>query len=310
MNHTPAPIAIRNHPYGWLLVSKWWDCHNRDQQFSVVFTGEPGKGKSSSAISLAMLMDRTRANVMRFTLDRIAFTSDEFFDLVNKSYPAGSAIVLDDAGLFAYSADAMTREGKEISKIFQSVRHKNLMIFITLPALSMLTKNVRLIAQNTAEVMGINWEKQQTIIKFLSAYPNPQTGEIIYKAPIKPVTSVDPYTGVKVVHKVKSPYIRLDKPPESAFKEYKRIKANRMKAFYAESKSRTKKILSAKKIPFEVAYEKTKKNLDEFLTRNGKVDPFKIMTQAHSLFGFSVSISRAERIARGINSELKEQREY
>ena len=103
------PKVIKKHSLGWLLGPIWARVHNKSQQFSVAFVGAPGSGKSSAALSLALLMDRDHKGNTRFGLDRIAFTSSEFFDLVNSNLPTGSAIILDDAGLFAYSADALTR---------------------------------------------------------------------------------------------------------------------------------------------------------------------------------------------------------
>lgn len=298
------PSFISMNPYGWLWKKKYRDMHDKDQQCSIVFCGEPGSGKTSCALTIAFILDRGTNNVPRFSVDRIAFSSKEFFNLIKQDFPKGSAIILDDAGLFALSGDALTKEVKEISKIFQSMRHKNYLIIVTLPVLTMLAKGLRQITQNYGEVVSIDRENEQNIVKFQLLQTNSRTGDIYGKSYIKIVKKIHPIYGIPIIHRVKEPFIRIDKPPKALYDEYDKIRKAKMNEFYASSEDRvfnSKGKLKANKPDIHGLIKLAKDNLRELCDVDSRISFNSVYLNWDIIkSGIKITQSEARLIAKGL----------
>lgn len=105
-----------------------WDC-------VCVMTGREGAGKSVLMQQCAYVVDPT------FTVDRIAFTPQQFMDLV-KNAEKYQAIIYDEA-YFGLSAEgAMTATNRVLKSMLTEVRQKNLFLGIVLPWIFDLSKYV------------------------------------------------------------------------------------------------------------------------------------------------------------------------
>ena len=106
---------------------------------NLVFVGDTGSGKSYAAISLAEQVDPN------FSADRIVFTTREFISLVNSDLPKGAVIIFDDAGLGIPAREWQRLSAKIFGKLFQGFRYKNLVSMITVPDISFIERQSRLL---------------------------------------------------------------------------------------------------------------------------------------------------------------------
>ena len=78
-----------------------------------------------------------------FNLNRnIAYTSTEVEPKM-KSAPAGTGLIIDEAGRLFYKRDAMTARTREGIKLFQQIRFRNLAVFANIPPFFSLDKEIR-----------------------------------------------------------------------------------------------------------------------------------------------------------------------
>lgn len=92
-------------------------------------------GKSAMAFQLAKYCDPT------FNIERIAFTPNEFIKLL-KDTPQYGSIVYDESRRGLSSRSSMSRTNKDITSMLAEVGQKNLFIFIVLPSIHDLDRNV------------------------------------------------------------------------------------------------------------------------------------------------------------------------
>ena len=223
MKQIKIPKTVSQHRQAWLWKPIYRRLHKYNKMYSGVFVGEPGSGKSYCALSLANLLDCGESGESRFSIDRVCFSASQFANLVSKKLPKGSAIIIDDAGLSLYSREAMTKIVRQISKIFQSMRYKNLLIFLTLPSLGSLDKGVRELVNGYFEPLDIDFEIEKVKCKYHRLQVNPKTGKMYYHRPSKIVRGFYndgyPKTSEQVIDS-----IWIDKPPEDLIEKYELAK--------------------------------------------------------------------------------------
>ena len=94
-------------------------------------------GKSFSALSIASIIDPN------FSVEKnVCFDPDKFLDLV-QTLPPGSVIIGDEFGTQMDSRSAMNKQNKALSHLFQTMRYKNHIVFLTVPDFGMVDKNAR-----------------------------------------------------------------------------------------------------------------------------------------------------------------------
>ena len=122
----------------WLIP--WIERRIRENRnANLVFVGDTGSGKSYSSISLAEQVDPN------FSADRIVFTTRDFVTLVNSDLPKGSVIIFDDAGLGIPAREWQRTSAKIFGKLFQGFRYKNLISMITVPDISFIERQSRML---------------------------------------------------------------------------------------------------------------------------------------------------------------------
>jgi len=136
------PEWVRKNPIESYV---WRKIHGKNKNFLVCFVGSPGSGKSYSAVKFAYDMDRAVDGSPRFDESRIVFKPSDYMRLVKKNLPAGSFIVFDEVGVGVNARDWYSQINKLISYTTQTFRYKNLGVCFTVPALSFLDKQIRLL---------------------------------------------------------------------------------------------------------------------------------------------------------------------
>ena len=112
---------------------------NQNRNANLVFVGDTGSGKSYSSISLAEKIDPG------FSAERIVFTTLDFLKLVNSNLPAGSVVIFDDAGLGIPAREWQATSAKIFGKLFQGFRYKNIVSMITVPNITFIERQSRML---------------------------------------------------------------------------------------------------------------------------------------------------------------------
>lgn len=102
----------------------------------LVHTGDPGSGKSYADLYMAEQLDPD------FGIDQVCFGRDDFLE-VFPELRKGQILLYEEAGAEFGARDAMTGQNKELSKILQVYRFKQIPTIFNLPHLSMLDRNGR-----------------------------------------------------------------------------------------------------------------------------------------------------------------------
>ena len=223
MKQIKIPKVVSKHRQAWLWKPVYNRLHKYNKMYSGVFVGEPGSGKSYCALALADLLDRGESGERRFSIDRVCFSASQFAALVAKKLPKGSAIIIDHAGLSLYNREAMTKVVRQISKVFQSMRYKNLLIFLTLPSLGSLDKGVRELVNGYFEPLEIDFDIEKVKCKYHRLQVNPKSGKIYYHRPAKIVRSFYNDGYPKMADKIIDD-IMIDKPPIDLIEKYEAAK--------------------------------------------------------------------------------------
>lgn len=151
--------------------------HEWDQNFMGVMVGETGKGKSYAALRLA------EALYPNFSIDDVAFTLQEFFQLVEEDRPEGSVIILDEAGVGASHRDWYDDAHQHLNYVLQTWRHQNRIAILTIPELDKLDPVARARLHGYFEMIRINHQEEWSRAQFKRIKTNPRTGENYYRYP-------------------------------------------------------------------------------------------------------------------------------
>jgi hypothetical protein len=303
------PKNIKEASHSSLWGEKFNDMHIRNQMFSLVICAGVGKGKSWASLWIANHLDRNMYGEPRFNVDRVCFSAREFASLVSQQWPKGTAFIIDDAGLTAYSGDAVTREVKELSKIFMSIRSKNYCIIWNIPNFEMLASNVQAIVQNYGEMIGLIREKKETIMKFQEMQCSPKVKKIYFHSPTVKRKYTNPTTGLEITETVKDPFVHIPLPPKELIEAYEIKKHDSMQKFYAGSIDRMDGNQKKKKeLDFKQIYDYVIMHRNNYMT-DGEIDVVKI--RYNGIIGYDgakgeVKLADAKMVAKRINSEIPE----
>ena len=137
----------------------------------IVVVGQTGSGKSYSSLSLAEKLDKN------FNVKRICFNAKDFMGIIKEKPPAGSVLVMDEAGVAMSSRQWFSQINKLISFVNQVYRKYQLITFFVLPDLSFLDVQVRKLAHFYLEPMNINFKSKTCHLKLLRMQTNSRTGK-------------------------------------------------------------------------------------------------------------------------------------
>ena len=151
----------------------------RNKNFIMLFVGATGSGKSYSALRLAEMLDPT------FTIDRVKFKAKDFMDCINdlvKRSEAGEeikgrVILWDEFGVEHNAREFMTISNRVINYFFQTSRHLNLIVIMTVPLLSFIDSATRKLMHSVAEMCGINQREKTATVKVKMMQTNVMTGK-------------------------------------------------------------------------------------------------------------------------------------
>ncbi len=199
MNYKKVPVVYRD-PLISNIRSRVLD---KDQDGLIGVVGERGAGKSGSAITLAHMLDRDQNGQSRFKLPesylpdgfklkpgevmpRVVWTPEDFLKLVTREkLPRLSSIIFDEIGVAGDSREFMTKKNRMLKQTMETIRSRNLVIFLTAPTLSSFDKSLRLSMShyiNCINVMSPNSTVYPAArVRIYVAQTNAQDGKIYLK---------------------------------------------------------------------------------------------------------------------------------
>ena len=150
---------------------------------NVFITGAPGSGKSWSTGSLGEKV--TRITGGKFSPYHVGFSLQHFMSIYNNIdlTPPGSCIALEEAGVNMNSKNAMSLMNKTFANVFQTLRHRKLLIILNAPDLSFLDKTPRKLLHWWFKTDKVNKKTEHVHLDPRVVEVNQQDGEIIYSWP-------------------------------------------------------------------------------------------------------------------------------
>lgn len=150
--------------------------HNKNKNFVMIFVGPTGSGKSYSALRLAEMLDPS------FDISRVCFKAKDFMDVVNGltesgEEVSGKVILWDEFGVEHNAREFMTISNRVINYFFQTSRHLNLIVLMSVPLLSFIDSATRKLCHSVAEMQGINTQKKTASVKVKMIQTNVLTGK-------------------------------------------------------------------------------------------------------------------------------------
>lgn len=317
------PDYIKYDPVLWQFFRR---LHYQNKNFICLIVGEPGAGKSLTALQLARMLDITPLGdgkfVQNFHLRRgkdgkadaetkLVFGPSDFLRLVKSGLPRGSCIVWDEAGVGNDATKWNDRKSQLIKHIMQTFRSRNYGVFMTVPDKESVTLSTRRLVHCYIDVFKRQGRHAQMSIVWLKRERTGEKTTTYYKRP----TFVDPVSGqIKKIYVYKVPKI-----PDVIEFEYNKIKDNTLQNLYEfyqrEMEIMEKELgmaqeqgLSAgekvKKFNMAAAVEICSNNTDDLLDNDSTPSEAKIMLRM-SKRGFACSKQQAKLITELLKDKLK-----
>lgn len=153
--------------------------HKRNKNFLMLFVGATGSGKSYASLRLGEMLDNT------FTIDRVCFKAKDFMncinDLVARSEKGevikGYVVLWDEFGVEHNAREFMTISNRVINYFFQTSRHLNLIVLMSVPLLSFVDSASRKLCHAVAEMQSINSRDKTASVKVKMLQTNVMTGK-------------------------------------------------------------------------------------------------------------------------------------
>lgn len=150
--------------------------HKRNKNFVMLFVGSTGSGKSYSALRLAEMLDPT------FDIERVCFKAKDFMNKINELVESndkvsGKVVMWDEFGVEHNAREFMTISNRVINYFFQTSRHLNLIVIMTVPLLSFIDSATRKLCHGVAEMQGINSRNKTASVKVKMLQTNVMTGK-------------------------------------------------------------------------------------------------------------------------------------
>ncbi len=298
------PDVIRNSPDPKIYGKIWRLLHQKNRMFSCVIVGKPGRGKSWLSIAMAEMLDRTKVSGPRLKQENITFGEKEFSEVVRKKHKPGTFIIVDDAGISLYSREALKKEVILLSKIFQTVRYKNLGIILTLPSWAMLDKNIRRLTDAYIEVLDPDLSSHESVYKFQWVEASP-LGDVIYRKYPRETKMVETMNDIKYKNVYRKVEFRLPKASYLLLQRYEQRKEDYMgklyTQFYREIHGGKKTQLSDS---IEMIYKDKEKYFEEVKGEN-IISPLLILAEPKNGINHE---PLANKVARFLNSKIRKER--
>lgn len=281
------PEKMLKDKNAWLWKPIYKRMMTKRQQFSSCVLGRPGSGKSYLAAAVA----ETFYPDIEIS-ESVFFTPRDFANKVAEKLPRSFPLVLDDAGLSIHSTEALSKEIRAISKTLQSIRHRSLCVFLTVPSFNLLASSTRVLSDYLFEPLRIDYRAGETITKFHRIKFDTINGNLYRSNPIRMYKKFNEITGFTEPVAEKVLNIRIPKASKKVCRAYDKFKRERMLEFDEENaanleREHTKKV--TKSLSNKQIVDRVHRSRDKFV-KNNEISTELIM------FEFNLSKYKAQNI--------------
>lgn len=150
--------------------------HQKNRNFVGIVVGRVGTGKSYSAMRLAEELDN------KFSVDKIFFNVEDLLRVIHEDtlYP-GEVLILDEAGVaISNRQHYMNKFNKAMSFLLQTWRHRNLILFVTVPDIAFVDKGIRKMFDAILECRKVIKTQKSVRADWKFVQVNPQSGKAYF----------------------------------------------------------------------------------------------------------------------------------
>ena len=184
---------------------------DKKKNFLAVITGAPGVGKSWCGLSMCNMVDE------EFGVNKIVTTTKQLLELINsEAIKPGDAILWDEAGIDISNRNWQSLVNKTLNFLFQTFRHKQFILFMTVPYMDFIDAGTRKLLHTEFEIQSINYETSMAKVKPQIIQYNSRTKKFYYKyLRLRTKNGICPLRAWNV-----------PKPPEWLIEAYEEIKSD------------------------------------------------------------------------------------
>jgi hypothetical protein len=182
----PYPNAIKNYPNGLQKVIKslYSRIFVKNKNALIVIVGQTGSAKSYSGLGFLVPWYLYIYGIPKpdeEIIKHVKFRAVDFMkEMEQKDLPIGDGWMWDEAGVDAGNQDYQSLKNKVISWYAQTCRSQRQLVIFTLPAMSMLTSQVRKLLHFYFETNGIDYKNEISFIKPFQMQYNTRMDKIYY----------------------------------------------------------------------------------------------------------------------------------
>lgn len=148
----------------------------KNKNFLCAMLGPTGSGKSTASMRMSERLDPN------FNIDRVVFTPQELLKLINEGdLESGACVVLDESGVMANTREWQSVSNKLLNYVFQTFRHRNLILFFNVPIFAFLDSHARALFHGLFVTKSIDHTNKQVILEPKFVQTNVSTGRQYFK---------------------------------------------------------------------------------------------------------------------------------
>jgi hypothetical protein len=256
---TPPPALQNPRPDEYtkrIILNKVWErCNVDNQHFMGVVVGREGSGKSHTALKIASGVDPS------FTADRVFFDPKRLLEVLkDDEYGAGTAVVIDEAGVGLGSRSWYEKHQILLNQALQTARDDNMCVLFTLPRMSELDSQTRGRLHAFIEMMSLNKREGYADARWLELDPARDERQQLFKN----YPRLDEHNRTKEIERVR--FLPIDSELENG---YEHRKAEFKQELYQEAIDAAEDDSGEnEQTPKDVAQELAEDNIEQVLSTN------------------------------------------
>jgi len=237
-----TPEIVKKAPYSsWWFTPAWrqMHCSNAGNNIGVV-SGPNGSGKSymlgwvGETLGVNKQGERTLFNP-NYLWEHMAFDAKSFSAIVKdlmklkKCRTVGYQILIEESQLSLYNKDFGSESVKDISRMLMTVRSRRWGVYMNIPSMMMLNKDVRTVTNWNVEMRGK--PSEYSYGTYYDIIMNPHFNEPYKK---KPVFTKNDYSsdGRPLLKSKTYPTLSFPSPSKIFIKNYEKMKEEHQNALY------------------------------------------------------------------------------
>jgi len=162
-----------------LIIKHIQDQISKNRNFVGLVVGRVGTGKSYTSMRLAETLDS------KFNVDKVVFKIEDLLEMVhNNTLEKGEVILFDEGGIaISNRQHYMNKFNKAMAFLLQTWRHRNIIMFITVPDISFVDAGIRKLFDAIIECQEVVKSRRVVRVKWKWIQVNTQSGKAYFHNP-------------------------------------------------------------------------------------------------------------------------------